>query len=100
MTNRRRKGVVLLQTLVMSVLLSMMAVMLLKWILARYTMAAHNYRSDTTRARVGGYTQAAFSSWNFNAGPALPAVPDGKNIAYSPSGAGMVTVTMTSDEDQ
>lgn len=101
MKPRWRKGSALLQTLVMSVLLSMIAISMMKWVLARYTMSARNYRSVATTSRVGGYTQAVFSYWNFGSGPSsMPALPDGKSINYSASGAGMATVTLTSDEDQ
>lgn len=101
MKPRWKKGTVLLQTLVMSVLLSMIAVMMMKWVLARYTLATRNYRSVATTTRVGGYTQAVFSSWNFNAGPVMPALPDGKLILYQTFPAGNTTrIVMTSDQDQ
>ena len=48
---RRKKGTVLLQTLIMAVILSMIAVMMMKWVLARYMMAARNYRSTAATAR-------------------------------------------------
>ena len=92
---------ILMQTLVMSVLLSMIAVMVMKWVLGRYMMAARNYRSTVTTARVAGYTQVILSSWNFGSSPSsIPALPDGKSIVYDPRGTGMVTIIMTSDEDQ
>lgn len=101
MKPRWRKGTALLQTLVMSVILSMVAVSLMKWALARYMIAARNYRSVATTTRVGGYTQAVFSSWNFNAGPVMPSLPDGKPISYQTFPAGNTTrIVMTSDEDQ
>ncbi|MDD5207967.1 MAG: hypothetical protein PHV36_01135 [Elusimicrobiales bacterium] len=101
MKPRWRKGTALLQTLVMSILLSMIAVSLMKWVLARYMIAARNYRSAATTTRVGGYTQAVFSSWNFGGGPVMPALPDGKSITYQTAPAGTTTrITMTSDEDQ
>ena len=103
---RRKKGTVLLQTLVMAVILSMIAVMMMKWVLARYMMAARNYRSVATTTRVGGYTQAVFSSWNFNTGPVLPPVPDGKAITYTPTpgvtvrpGVTTTRIQMDSEED-
>lgn len=100
MKPRWRKGTALLQTLVMSVLLSMISVSLMKWALARYMIAARNYRSVATTTRVGGYAQAVFSSWNFNSGPTMPALPDGKPILYQTFAAGNTTrIVMTSDED-
>jgi len=101
MKPRWKKGTVLLQTMIMSLVLSMISVMLLKWVLARYMVAARSYRSTTTTARTVGYSQRIFSQWNFNTGPGvLPATPDSKTITYGTAGSGMVTVTMTSDEDQ
>lgn len=101
MKPRWKKGSALLQTLVMSVLLSMIAISMMKWVLARYTMSARNYRSVATTSRVGGYTQAVFSYWNFGTGPSgMPSLPDGKSITYQTQAAGASTrVTMTSDED-
>ena len=61
-----RRGMVLLQTLVISVVLSMISVMVLKWIMGRYMMAARNYRSVTTRGRAHGYFHDRFATWNFN----------------------------------
>lgn len=69
MKPRWRKGTALLQTLVMSVLLSMISVSLMKWVLARYMIAARNYRSTATIARAGGYSQQLFSNWNFGSVP-------------------------------
>lgn len=68
-----RQGMVLLQTLVISVILSMISVMVLKWIMGRYMMAARDYRSVTTRARAHGYFYDRFATWNFNT-TGMPAV--------------------------
>jgi len=102
MKPRWKKGMVLLQTLVMSVLLSLIAVMVMKWVLARYMMAARNYRATTSTARATGYSQQFFSTWNSGAAPACGANVDGQNITCSiaPPNAGMQIVTMTVDEDQ
>lgn len=106
MIYRWRKGTALLQTLVMSILLSMIAVSMMKMVLARYMMAARNYRSVATTTRVGGYAQAVFSSWNFNAGPTLPGLPDGKSIGYTSTpgvvirpGVTTTRIRMDSEED-
>ncbi len=102
MKPRWRKGTALLQTLVMSILLSMIAVSLMKWVLARYMIAARNFRSAAATTRVGGYTQAYFSWVNFGspAGKA-PGLPDAKPIGYGTAPAGTTTrVTVTLDEDQ
>ncbi len=112
MKPRWRKGVVLLQTLVMSVVLSMVAVMMMKWVLARYMMAARNYRSTVAKAHSQYYIGNRFSTWNFTNYPAnfgsIPTsgsytVPlDGKVVGYSRTGMGPgtpMTVTITADPD-
>ena len=104
---RRKKGTVLLQTLIMSVILSMIAVMMMKWVLARYMMAARNYRSTAATARSYGYLQDRLSAWGYqditnNTQPSggSSARVDGKTVSYSVSGSGLRTVVITSDEDQ
>lgn len=64
MIPRWRKGTALLQTLVMSVLLSMVAVMMMKWVLARYVMAARNYRSTQAKFYSQYYLGYQLSRWN------------------------------------
>ncbi len=76
---------ILLQTLVMSVILSMMAVMVLKWIMGRYMMAARNYRSTTTRGRAMGYYQDRFANWNWNT-TGMPALSQTTITESYPSG--------------
>ncbi|MDT8286526.1 MAG: hypothetical protein RQ748_05395 [Elusimicrobiales bacterium] len=51
---RLRRGAVLLQTLVISVIISMIAVMVMKWVLARYTIATRIQRSAKNEARSDG----------------------------------------------
>jgi len=65
MKPRWKKGTVLLQTLVMSVVLSMIAVMMMKWVLARYMLAARSYRSTVAKAHSQYYIGDRFSTWNF-----------------------------------
>ncbi|MGD9641549.1 MAG: hypothetical protein AB7V08_02295 [Elusimicrobiales bacterium] len=59
-----KKGIVLVQTLVISIILSMIAVMVMKWVLARYVLAARNSRSSVAAAHSQGYSMDQFSSWN------------------------------------
>lgn len=80
-----RRGMVLLQTLVISVVLSMISVMVLKWIMGRYIMAARGYRSVTTRARAHGYFHDRFATWNFNT-TGMPAVSQANIAETFPSG--------------
>lgn len=103
--NRRRwrKGVILLQTLVMSVVLSLMAVMVLKWVLGRYMLAARAYRTSKSFSHSEGYAASVTSSWNFGATPGNSNITmdTTQNISYTitagPSGTN--TVTFNSDED-
>lgn len=99
-----RRGVVLLQTLVTSVILSMIAVMVLKWVLGRYMLAARNYRSTVSKAHTQGVSMQNFSAWNFNTG-SIPAsgssVLDSKTISYTTSGpASMRTFQYSVNQDQ
>ncbi len=69
MTMRRRKGVILLQTLVMSVVLSFMAVMVLQWVLGRYMLAARAYKGAKSFSHSEGYSDMFSSTWNFGSTP-------------------------------
>lgn len=112
MIPRWRKGTALLQTLVMSVLLSMVAVMMMKWVLARYMMAARNYRSTVAKAHSQYYVGDRFSTWNFvNYPVSFGSIPtsgsytipaDNKVVGYSRTSMGAGTpmrVTITADPD-
>lgn len=99
-----RRGVVLLQTLVISVILSMVSVMVLKWVLGRYMLAARNYRSTVSKAHTQGVAMQNFSAWNFNTA-GIPAtgsmVLDTKTISYTTSGpASMRTFQYSVNQDQ
>lgn len=58
-----RRGVVLLQTLVTSVILSMIAVMVLKWVLGRYMMSTRNFRSNAAKVSGYGFFNDQFPRW-------------------------------------
>lgn len=108
---------ILLQTLVISVLLSMMAVMVLKWVLGRYMFAARNYRSTVAKVHAQGYAMRTFSEWNFMDLPILSngsVTPDagGKMVTYSaaygflptngatfPNSNRAITVNLSTEED-
>lgn len=95
-----RRGVVLLQTLVITVILSMISVMVLKWIMARYMMAARNYRSVTTRARAHGYFHDRFSTWNFTTTGIVDTelTVDGQRVCVR--SCGNTSFAITSDQDE
>ena len=80
---RWRKGVILLQTLVMSVILSMIAVMLLKWVLGRYMLAARAFRSTKASSLSEGYAATVTSNWNLNGNPGSSNLSVGtQNVAF------------------
>jgi hypothetical protein len=101
MKPRFRRGVVLLQTLVLSVVLSMMAVMVMKWVLARYLLAARNYRSSESVAHAQ-YVNSLFTSWNSN----FAAIPsngtisiDGKTFTFSRNVSSSMRFNVTMQQD-
>lgn len=99
---RWRKGVILLQTLVMSVILSMIAVMVLKWVLGRYMLAARAFRSAKSYSHSEGYAGTVTSNWNFNSTPGGSGTAvEGQNISYTITGSvnGTNRVEYTSDEE-
>lgn len=103
--HRRRNGVILLQTLVMSVMVCMIAVMVLKWVLSRYMLTSRDYRSSSANVRSTGYAQQRFAFWNFNTSSILSngsSSVDSKTVDYKTSGPSnaMRKFTITIDEDQ
>ncbi len=98
----------MLQTLVMSVILSMIAAMVMKWVLSRYVLAARNYRANEAAARVKGITSSKMSNfWNYANLSAIPTsdsvTVDGKTVSYSRTGLmgpGTMRFTVTLDEEQ
>lgn len=112
MRARWKRGAVLLQTLVMAVILSMIAIMVTKWILARYLMEVRGYRAVEAKARAQIVTDDRFSTWNpwnpsypqFTSIPTEAAITasDGSTINYSRtalSADGMMTFTVTTTPD-
>lgn len=99
---------VLLQTLVMAVILSTIAVMLMKWILARYLLAARNYRAAEASSRSQMIAGQQFSQWNFQDFPNQSAIPssdtlttyDGTQVRYNRTGgSASLQFTVTVDQD-
>ncbi|MDA8132252.1 MAG: hypothetical protein M0011_12175 [Elusimicrobia bacterium] len=107
MKPRRRRGMVMLQTLVMSVILSMIAAMVMKWVLSRYVLAARDYRATEAAARIKGVTAHKMSYfWNYANLSTIPTsdfmTVDGKSVSYSRSGvtaSGTMQFTVTIDEE-
>jgi hypothetical protein len=78
---KKRKGALLLQTLVLSVIMAMIGVMILKWALARYILASRFYRSSVSRARVEGCLFKKVSEW----GKTFSDAPNGTDCNFSVS---------------
>ena len=95
---------VLLQTLVISVILSLISVMVLKWIMGRYMMAARNYRFVTTTARASGLYQLQFPNWTTSLpapGSYGPYNIDTQYISYTVTNIGTTRrIDIVSDKDQ
>ena len=49
-----KRGAMLLQTLVMCIIMTMIGVMVLKWVMARYMLSSRLYRSAEAKARTEG----------------------------------------------
>lgn len=58
-----KKGAILLQTLVMSVILSMISVMVLKWVLARYIIVNRVQQSAENTGLGPDFAQSKSLSW-------------------------------------
>ncbi len=102
-----RRGVVLLQTLVISVILSMISVMVLKWVLGRYMMATRSFRSNVSKISGHGVFNSQFPTWPTSGVPAnvTASVPQTTNGASSSqcvrirTSGSAVTITVIQDPD-
>ena len=101
-----KKGAVLLQTLVMSVLLCMIAVMVMKWVLARYVITGRMYRSSAANIRVKGCVMykvtdmSKVTDWNMPSGSGSCDNGVTYNVANPASPGAPRAVTVNYDEDQ
>lgn len=93
----------LVQTLVISVILSMIAVMVMKWVLARYVLAARNFRASESASRSQWAAAEQLSRWNFTTYPDPAALPtngsadiDGARVEFRRVGQ-QVTITVAQD---
>lgn len=121
-----KKGAILLQTLVMSIILSLIAIMIMKWVLIRYTMVGRMHRSITANTRGEGYVFSSFpcatTLWNTGGGATNCRTATTKwetsgisgssiyldtpqkyfqlNVSGSVSGTAVQTVNMVTEQDQ
>lgn len=75
-----KRGAILLQTLVMSVLLSLMAVMVLKWVLARYMVANRMQASAKNTGSAQGYASSNVNTWTVPSNNST--IMDGKPVTF------------------
>ena len=101
---RWKKGIVLMQTLILSIVLATLAMMLLKWVLGRYMSVARTTRSTVARAHSQGYAANLFATWNLL--PNIPAIGNmtidggsstGQNLAFCRTGTQVVIVSNQDD---
>ena len=69
MKNVFRQGVILLQTLVICVLMSMMGVMVLKWVTARYVIVSKEYKTSVAKTRTEGCSAKIMSNFSLETKP-------------------------------
>ena len=91
-----KRGAILLQTLVMSVLLSLIAVMVLKWVLARYMVANRIQTSARNAGTSQGYAALKVNSWSVPTNASNTTL-DGKPVSFTPKGGGRFETTVTDD---
>jgi len=90
-----KKGAILLQTLVMSVILSMISVMILKWIMARYIIVARIQQSAKNTGNAQGYAALNVKTWTtpVNASTTM----DLKSVSFQQVSTGKFVTTVTDE---
>ncbi|MFA6433893.1 MAG: hypothetical protein WCW52_04290 [Elusimicrobiales bacterium] len=78
-----KKGAILLQTLVMSVILSMISVMVMQWIMARYLLVNRVQQSARDTGNAQGFAAVRL---NRTTPDTRPAVMDNKQVKCIPAG--------------
>ena len=103
-----KKGAILLQTLVMAILLSMIAIMVMKWVLARYILVGHMHRSIAANTRGEGYSafRLCNSNWQTaavaNSSVNIDSPPKSLSLTAtgSISGTAVQTIRVDGNEDE
>jgi hypothetical protein len=89
----RRKGAILLQTLVVSVLLSMIAVTVMRWVMSRYLIANRAVRTSVSVSSSQGYAGLSMekiksiTNWDMSAASGQMDL-NNKKVQYSVSSSG------------
>ncbi|MEI7481486.1 MAG: hypothetical protein WCK75_03970 [Elusimicrobiota bacterium] len=90
-----KKGAILLQTLVMSVILSMISVMILKWIMARYIIVARIQQSAKNTGNAQGYAALNVKTWTTPANAST--TMDLKSVSFQQVSTGKFVTTVTDE---
>lgn len=99
---------VLLHVLIMSVMMSLLAVMVLKWILGYYMQASRTLRAVAAGARSHGYFQSLYPGWFTGSIPSdislnVPGQINGVDTTHCvrvlSCGTGMKTIKVVSEQD-
>jgi hypothetical protein len=92
-----KKGAVLLQTVVIAVLLCIIAVSVIRLVLARYTVANRVQHSTLNTGNAQGYSAAKMQDANWTTGspPDTSTVMDSKPVAFKKKAAGKYETTVT-----
>jgi len=92
-----KRGAILLQTLVMSVLLSLISVMVLKWVLARYIIVNRVKASAVNTGNAQGYATNCTQVWSWATAtpPNNSATLDSKPVSFQRVSAGKFETTVT-----
>lgn len=90
-----KNGAVLLQTLMMTMTISLMATMVLKWVLNRYALASAVQGGAIRTSLADGYTAAMLSGGNPPNNSSFVDANSGKRITFRRTGAGEYTTTVS-----
>ena len=94
-----RKGAVLLQTLVVAILMAYISVMIMSWVLQRYSLATRVYRKNVSMAHNSGYAMMQFAKWNTGTPSGTSGTLDGKTVTMTVGGATQMTVTTDPNQE-
>jgi len=84
-----RKGAILLQTLIVSMLLAYISVMIMSWVLQRYSLATRVYRKNVATTHTTGYAMMKFAKWNTGTPANDSTTMDAKTVSIVVSGTQM-----------
>jgi len=78
----RKKGTILLQVMIMSIILCMISVMVIRWVLSRYTLVHHVQQSAVHTGSAEGYAAQNTNVATWATDGALPEQNDTSEATY------------------